>query len=161
MNKAALESYRQSIIRAIDDSPDPGTRVNLTPETTADQFAQDTKRYEQVVFKTFVTAQQVSFMEAGRHTGDAWMADTDEDGVDDDDDGRLRDGRLVKVVWLELPMLRYLRGSSREGESFTPKRSQSLRLRSRIVSQRCAAKSFKVGARLGTGHVGVKIVLYL
>ncbi|ODN77308.1 hypothetical protein L198_08043 [Cryptococcus wingfieldii CBS 7118] len=122
-NRAAQEAYRQSIIEAIGDSTDPGTSVELTVETTADDFVQDTKRYEQLLFReaAYITANQVSFREGETHRVGAPSIDTDDLEMEDDE-GELVDGHLVKAVWLDPSMFAVLTGQQPKGREFYSKK---------------------------------------
>ncbi|TYJ53925.1 hypothetical protein B9479_005400 [Cryptococcus floricola] len=120
-NRAAQEAYRQSIIEAIDNSADLG--VELTVETTADDFVQDTKRFEHLLFReaAYTTADQVSFKEGETHRVGAPSIDTDDSEMDDGEE-ELVDGHLVQAVWLDPSMFAVLTGQQPKGREFYSKK---------------------------------------
>ncbi|ODN98972.1 hypothetical protein I350_07121 [Cryptococcus amylolentus CBS 6273] len=90
-SKSAHESFNQSIIEAIGDSFDPGSTVQLGPQTTSGEFVTRTGRLEHRLFKqaAYIAADQVSSTHSERHATD---------------DSEEAEGHPVKAAWLEQSM---------------------------------------------------------
>ncbi|ODN77313.1 hypothetical protein L198_08048 [Cryptococcus wingfieldii CBS 7118] len=123
-NRGAQDSYGRSILKAIGASFNPRSTVELELETTVDDFVQDTRIYEHLLFRhaAYTTASQVSFMKDGVHTDESLLHAMEMNGVEADEDDTIVDGHLVKAVWLDPSMFDALTGKPPRGREYYSKR---------------------------------------
>ncbi|TYJ51715.1 hypothetical protein B9479_007704 [Cryptococcus floricola] len=123
-SRAAHETYRQSIMKEIDIPADVGTSVALTEATSANDFVQDTNRYERLVYREaeYMTDLHGTFKESETHWVGAPSIDNTDDAEMDDDEEKRVYGHLVNAVWLDPSMFAVVTGQQPKGREFYSKR---------------------------------------
>ncbi|ODN77314.1 hypothetical protein L198_08049 [Cryptococcus wingfieldii CBS 7118] len=110
----AYESYCQSIFEAMENVYlRPGTNLELGPATTAEDFVQDTRRYEQSLVRQAAFASADLMSATGRSQQTDVVLPREKGKTNDDDaaqDSQAVNGRRVKVAWVDSSMFDVLTG---------------------------------------------------
>ncbi|ODN77303.1 hypothetical protein L198_08038 [Cryptococcus wingfieldii CBS 7118] len=122
-DKRVQDAYINSIFESIDKSftPEPAP---LSRDRTADDFVQDTQRYEHILFEeaAFDVAHQLSFTSDQERTNEEEVLRGGETGDASSEVGQPVDGHLVNVAWLEPSMFELFCGLPPKERRFYSKR---------------------------------------
>ncbi|ODN77302.1 hypothetical protein L198_08037 [Cryptococcus wingfieldii CBS 7118] len=160
-NEGAQKAYGDSVKADIEASEHDIKSLTLSPETTADDFAEYTQRYENSVFvkAAYLTAKRLTYVDDGECTDEGMLREQMETDGEDTADVRLVDGHLVKAAWLNPCMYAVVTGQLPRERGFYTSRHEEYKnsikeglavMQSELDQQERRAETADVGSSAAT-----------